>query len=528
MTRDQNRRRLATRNRKRKERAAQARNLRPFERTADSPEPSTLPAPSSVSQEKRAGAALAWKRRGVHLMTDVPDVIHADRVFIVVGMCRSGHHAVINWLLAHEDKPSIFLNNQLAWRNDRPRRDHVVLRNGASLTQPASLLVVNIEDVTPEAAALTINQRSVALRLPSDTPTRIIQVIRDPFNLFASRASKAQDGAPNFRSAPRARHLWLAHADEASGRTSHLGEDFVLIKYNDWLTDSVYRARVSQQLSFDHSTPLPMRVARFGDGSSFDGLSFDGRADEMDTLERWRSLIHHKSFLRQLRSPVLLQSARALGWNLPQDLALPTETKPPRPSSPKHMDPRDFLFSLLPTGGDVAEIGVFRGAFSRRILNDSRPRTLHLIDPWQFRSGVRYQGALYGGRAGSQEKMDRIFQEVSREFRVEIEAAQVHIIRSPSTAAASDFGADSLDWIYLDGDHTEAQVLEDLRHWSDRVKPGGHIVADDYDRTGWWNDGVTRAVKRFCTESAYELILVRHHQAILRRPNAPNAPLEAP
>src|SRR6266436_6441580 len=40
------------------------------------------------------------------------------------------------------------------------------------------------------------------------------------------------------------------------------------------------------------------------------------------------------------------------------------------------------LLKTMPKGSVVAEVGVFKGNFSRRILEIIEPQRLHLIDPW--------------------------------------------------------------------------------------------------------------------------------------------------
>ena len=45
---------------------------------------------------------------------------------------------------------------------------------------------------------------------------------------------------------------------------------------------------------------------------------------------------------------------------------------------------RSRLLSHMPKNGIAAEIGVWEGKFSRKILLATEPRELHLIDPWLY------------------------------------------------------------------------------------------------------------------------------------------------
>src|SRR4051794_31705135 len=41
---------------------------------------------------------------------------------------------------------------------------------------------------------------------------------------------------------------------------------------------------------------------------------------------------------------------------------------------------REAMLSLIPKGGDIAEVGTWRGGFSRSICRTVRPEVFHLID----------------------------------------------------------------------------------------------------------------------------------------------------
>ena len=60
------------------------------------------------------------------------------------------------------------------------------------------------------------------------------------------------------------------------------------------------------------------------------------------------------------------------------------------------------------------------------------------------------------------------------------------------------------DVIHLDAGHEEASVAADLRAWWPVLRPGGLLIADDYDRLGGRFPGVTRAVDAFCAEQGVE------------------------
>jgi hypothetical protein len=182
-------------------------------------------------------------------------------------------------------------------------------------------------------------------------------------------------------------------------------------------------------------------------------------------------------------------------------------------------DGRRFLLRLLPKGSVGAEIGVWRGDFSARVLRTVRPAKLHLVDPWAFQGGDAYHDAWYGGKAAAdQAAMDRIHDEVVRRFGREAAAGVVEVHRSASADAAALFPDDYFDWVYVDGDHLYEAVHADLGLFAPKVRPGGLLAGDDYGTPGWWEDGVTRAVDEFVAEHGYEVASLKANQFVLRKP----------
>ena len=159
----------------------------------------------------------------------------------------------------------------------------------------------------------------------------------------------------------------------------------------------------------------------------------------------------------------------------------------------RHRLHRRILLARLPKQGEGAEIGVWRGDFSARLLRHAKPSRLHLIDPWQHPSEQGYEHARFARRDDSQ--MELIYRGVRERFGREIACGQVVIHRHPSAVAVA--ALPPLDWVYIDGDHTYEGVAADLRSCWARLTPNGRVAGDDYGVRGWWEDGVTKAVDEF-------------------------------
>lgn len=140
---------------------------------------------------------------------------------------------------------------------------------------------------------------------------------------------------------------------------------------------------------------------------------------------------------------------------------------------------RKRILGMIPRDAVTAEIGVWKGRLSGDILR-RKPKALHLIDPWAF--APAFPQRYYGGAiARSQGDMDAIYEDVRARFGKN-PAVQIH--RLTSVEAASQFPDCHFDWIYIDGDHSAAAVLDDLAAWHPKIKPQGVIALDDYD----WRD----------------------------------------
>ena len=181
---------------------------------------------------------------------------------------------------------------------------------------------------------------------------------------------------------------------------------------------------------------------------------------------------------------------------------------------------RSRLLGLVPSGGICAEIGVWKGDFSQRILDAVDPAELHLIDPWRSMQGHAYDDAWYGGRLEhGQRDADAVHRGVLGRFALAREQGIVQVHRLPSTDAAPHFPDAYFHFVYIDGNHYEEYVRADLAAWAPKVRPGGILGGDDYGLEGWWDDGVTRAVDEFVRSGAAALVMVDHTQFALQIPD---------
>jgi hypothetical protein len=153
---------------------------------------------------------------------------------------------------------------------------------------------------------------------------------------------------------------------------------------------------------------------------------------------------------------------------------------------------REALLRKLPAGGTVAELGVDMGIFSRAILEYNQPKKLYLIDTWSSPAYPDANAAI-----------------VAQKFQMEIENAQVEIRRGFSFEQVEKFDDGSLDWVYIDTDHSFGTTMKELTAVAPKIKPGGYICGHDYCVVNWIFGelyGVIQAVHTFCMSEGWELI----------------------
>ena len=177
---------------------------------------------------------------------------------------------------------------------------------------------------------------------------------------------------------------------------------------------------------------------------------------------------------------------------------------------------RVAVLHLIPKHGVGAEIGVFKGEYSEKILSICEPRHLHLVDPWVNSHEPDHQQSNYGNNGRND--MQSLFESVAGQFGFESpHKDRVTIHRCSSKVFAKSLASEYLDFVYIDGDHNYDAVKGDLDTLFPKVKPGGLICIDDYMDGYWWGDGVIRACHEFIAANPVRIVFAMQHQIALRK-----------
>lgn len=167
----------------------------------------------------------------------------------------------------------------------------------------------------------------------------------------------------------------------------------------------------------------------------------------------------------------------------------------------------ELLSRLWGEGLKGAEIGVDRGTLSAMILKDTRIAHLDMVDSWAHRED---QPAAYRATGDEHADLDQDDQDARmREAIISTEFAgnRRSVLRRRSTSAAVYVDDGSLDFVFIDGDHSYEGVAADIGAWVGKLKPRGLLSGHDYGRPGLACAGVKMAVDEAVEQNQWALEL---------------------
>jgi hypothetical protein len=130
---------------------------------------------------------------------------------------------------------------------------------------------------------------------------------------------------------------------------------------------------------------------------------------------------------------------------------------------------------------EIAEIGVYRGEFAAALLERCPMiRTYYMIDPWRR---LRRWNKPANAR---DRKFGRIFSDAMARTQP-FESKRV-VLRGRTVKMARRIPDGSLDFAYVDGDHTLRGIAIDLINVYPKLRAGGWLGGDDFSPTIWQHD----------------------------------------
>ncbi|MFD2517944.1 class I SAM-dependent methyltransferase [Salinimicrobium flavum] len=125
-----------------------------------------------------------------------------------------------------------------------------------------------------------------------------------------------------------------------------------------------------------------------------------------------------------------------------------------------------------------AEIGVYRGEFAEAMLRNCQSLEKYfMIDPWRYISDWNKPANT------SNREFEKYYNETLS--RTDFARNKRLILRGRTKEIAGDIADNSLDLVYIDGDHTLKGISIDLLTYWNKIKNNGFIAGDDFCPNIW-------------------------------------------
>ncbi len=226
----------------------------------------------------------------------------------VVGIKRSGNHAIINWILRQCPGPSIHFNDV------KPEHPFDPTKTTAKKIKTEYCTVVySLEDrlLQTVSSKNVYPQRlnSIAVRERLD-----LLILRDPYNSLASRYKRSKVSATKsiYAIGLSIPELWVSYAREYLGESSFLGRHKIVVNYNRWCQSKSYRKELASTIGLDFTDDGYNEVPHYGQGSSFDKELLNHRANKMNTLDRWQVYQHDPEYIKLFGDRELVSKANRI------------------------------------------------------------------------------------------------------------------------------------------------------------------------------------------------------------------------
>ena len=126
----------------------------------------------------------------------------------------------------------------------------------------------------------------------------------------------------------------------------------------------------------------------------------------------------------------------------------------------------------------MAEVGVFKGAFSKTIFSQNpQIKKYYMLDPWRHLDDWNQKG----------NRNDKRMQQ-SKEEALENTAkwrSKTTVLQGTTLEKIDEIRDKSLDFVYIDGDHSLTGVTIDAINAWKKIKVGGCLGGDDLSESMW-------------------------------------------
>lgn len=157
----------------------------------------------------------------------------------------------------------------------------------------------------------------------------------------------------------------------------------------------------------------------------------------------------------------------------------------------------DYIQHHLPENIVGAELGVFEGNFSKILKNSNKFERLYLVDI--------FEGSMYSGdKNGNNGKTINLNESYRKLIELYKNCPMIDVIKNTSFNFLNSLKENSLDFVYIDVDHSYNAVKKDLDISRLKIKNCGIIGGHDYNKIQF--SGVFNAVNEFVNKYNLEII----------------------
>ena len=256
-----------------------------------------------------------------------------NRELRFTGLSRSGNHAIINWVIKQLPGSYCFLNCTEPKHNPfstaRPLNDagevfetniehfNLQAHKEGDLVKKEHLLYSHEDCFLGPLHHKTFRNNHDSWVGASEKFSDVL-ILRDPFNLFASRIKAGLITGQHTHHGARPislrtlRRIYKQHAKAFLGEKDFL-KNKLTINYNRWASSLDYRRKVAAELEIPFSDNGFEEVAGVAGGSSFDGIEHWGKASSMKLHSRWKNYSENERFWDLFDEELVELSRRIFG-----------------------------------------------------------------------------------------------------------------------------------------------------------------------------------------------------------------------
>ncbi|WP_336365468.1 class I SAM-dependent methyltransferase [Marinobacter sp. C2H3] len=129
----------------------------------------------------------------------------------------------------------------------------------------------------------------------------------------------------------------------------------------------------------------------------------------------------------------------------------------------------------------LVEVGIWKGDFAKEILEQCKNiEKYYMIDPWATLPDWNKPFNV------DTKTFDDVYMEAMR--KIDFASDKVFVLRGRTKEVIEKIPDESLDFAYIDGDHTLRGITIDLIKLFPKIKNGGFIAGDDFAPSPWQHD----------------------------------------